>query len=166
MNGLRIYNVENGKNRIQIYRKQFCKLCVDYNIKSWPYNKFIWCFQLHLISNCSWLGFIKHKQIKNWNSWLGNELFDYSIGINNINDQCFPYAKSKSLGTIKLLHIPKKGDKIYFIIDTIGKTCIVYHNSYNLGIIFKDIPMNIVPAISNGENPMDCTVQFKSSLDI
>ena len=166
MNGLRIY--ENGKNdRIQIYSKQFCKLIVNYNLNRWPYNKYIWCFQLHSISNCSWLGFIENpinKTILSYNNWLGSELYDYSIGINNINRSCFPYSKSKSIGTIQLLHIPKNEDKIYFIIDLIKQNCQIYHNNYNLGIIFENISLDIVPAISNGEDPMDCTVSFRKSL--
>eukprot|EP01083_Nonionella_stella_P002948 8409_1 len=166
MNGLRLY--PNGQNnRIQIVNKSFCKLIVNYNVATWPYNKFIWCFELHVISNCSWLGFIEnpvHQNVSSWNNWLGNETYDYSIGINSVNRQCFPYSKAKSIGAVNLLKIPKPNDKIYFIIDLVKSKCRIYHNEYNLGVLFTNIPVDIVPAISNGEEPMDCTVQFRTAL--
>ena len=161
MNGIKIF--DGISNRIQIYNKQFCKFVVNYNLSKWPYPQFIWCFELHLISNCSWLGFIENpisKTINSWNNWLGNEFYDYAIGINNKTRKCFPYAQSKSNGPIKLSKVPQKNDKIYFIIDLNQRTCQILHNNYDLGIIFRNIPTDIVPAISNGENPMDCTVSY------
>ena len=72
----------------------------------------------------------------------------------------FSIPKSRSNGIIKLNSIPKKADKIYFIIDSNNRNCQIHYNNCNFCIILKNISYNIVPAISDGEDPMDCTITY------
>ena len=145
---------------------------VDYTINGWEHETFCWEFIIHEISNCSWLGFISYpfdksfddnnNNSKSWNEFMGSKECDYSIGIMNNKTQCYPYVKGKSKGLIKLKKATKKNDRFMFKVDMKRHTCEVYHNQHSLGNIFDNIPIQIVPMVSNAEISMDCTVQFVS----
>ena len=147
------------------FSKKFSRVMVDYTINTWEHETFCWEFVIHEISNCSWLGFISHpwqNSVEDWNSFMGGSKNDYSIGIMSNKNQCYPYIKGVTKGVIKLKHTTKKNDRFAFKVDMKKHTCEVMHNNYSLGVVFQDIPIQIVPMVSNAEVSMDCTVQFVS----
>ncbi len=56
---------------------------------------------------------------------------------------------------------PKKGDRFGFRHNLKDGTCEILWNNLNLGIIFKNLPNEIIPAMSNGrDGPCKAKIRF------
>ncbi len=83
-------------------------------------------------SNCNWLGNIK-------NTWCCDAVLNWT----KLLPQC--HGNRWELNCVKIA----VGDRFRFKINMEKKTCEVFHNGKNLGVIFKDLPTEISPAISS-----------------
>ncbi len=52
------------------------------------------------------------------------------------------------------------GDSMEFQLDMVKKTCEIIHNKKSLGIVFKDLPNEIIPVCSNYDSDYSASIHF------
>ncbi len=84
--------------------------------------------------NCKWLG------IYSENTWCCDAIVNWNV--------LLPRWNGRRIEDLKCVKIAV-GDRFGFKINTEKKTCEVFHNGKSLGVVFKDLPTEISPAISS-----------------
>ena len=182
---LKWYQGKHGKKvtflsptRVKFGHRQ-SKVVVDYTIRSSQHKTFSWEFEMHKISDFSWIGFVRgpaKKHIDNWNYFLGgnpsNNEFSIGFGIGstslsvqNRNGFGWGYNNNNyNNNTINIYnyrrHGIKKGDKFKFLANFKDKTVELFINNHSIGVVFHNIPEKIVPAVSNNTSSSEISVRF------
>jgi len=112
-----------------------------------------WRVQLHSIGDFSWIGFVD-ANATNWN--LNGCLIrtnQWSVGFRSGFDHMDAYINGTRHDNVVKVEGErmKNGDVVEFVINFEEKTCKIFHNKLDLGVVFRDIPNLIIPAVSNAD---------------
>ncbi len=94
--------------------------------------------------------------------WLGGYGENpWGVGISEGWDSCKAYHKNKET-VVKLPNAQKtkKGDRFGFQVNTETRTCELFYNGVSLGIIYENLPEEIIPAMSAASGAHAGSIRF------
>jgi len=155
----------------------FCDYVID--IKKYINHIFKYSITLHSIAQHFHPGFVKYDQDIKYNEIKhGWSVFGKGCSFNtgpghlidvHVRKEYCPNVIAHNINykTVQRIDLRKKFNKVFekndvltFIINGKYKTCQVYLNKFDLGIIWKNIPNKIIPAISCSKTDGEYSIKF------
>eukprot|EP01083_Nonionella_stella_P129066 391340_1 len=139
------------------YSTQRAACIADYVVKKANHDRFEWSVQIHQYSNSSWIGFVDAKKLNtlNYNTHIAsNQHCTVGPHINATSLTVCGPGKAGSPTTTAM----KNGDILKFVADLNKKEMTLYHNDKSLGVVWKNIYDEFIPAASNNQTAAEYTI--------